>query len=71
MIKAIQFGELNQVAKQCTTAATEYDAVNVCIKPVQYTWAARSAFASYKRPAFASYKRPAFAYVIIFTFDRF
>ena len=38
----------------------EYDAVNVCINPVQYTWATRSAF---------SYKRPVFANVIIFTFD--
>ena len=40
----------------------EYDARNVCIDPVQYTWATRSAFA---------YERPVFAYMIIFTFDRF
>ena len=40
----------------------EYDAVNVSIKSVQYTWATRSA---------CGYKRPAFVYVIIFTFDQF
>ena len=38
----------------------EYDAVNVCIIPVQHTRETRSAFA---------YERPAFAHMIIFTFD--
>ena len=40
----------------------EYDDVNVCINPVHYTCATRSA---------SAYERPAFAYVIIFTLDRF
>ena len=40
----------------------EYDAVNICVNPVQYTRATRSAFA---------YDRPAFAYVIIVIIKRY
>ena len=40
----------------------EYDVVNVCTNPVQYTRAKRSAFA---------HEKPAFICVIVFSFDRF
>ena len=50
----------NTIQRQPTKI--EYDAVTVCINPVQYTQATRSAFA---------FERPAIAYVIIFTFDQF
>ena len=47
---------------QQQTLKNEYDDVNVCINPVQYAWATRSAFAD---------DCLAFAYVIIFTYDQF
>ena len=48
----------NTIQRQ--TLKNEYNAINVCINPVQYGRATRSACA---------YERPAFAYVIIFTLD--
>ena len=61
--EVIEQKDLNKIGEraiQQQSLKNLYDAVNVCIKPVQYTWATRSAF---------SYKCPVFAYVIIFTFD--